>query len=147
MRKIFPLMIVSMLLLGVPGSIHAFSQKGQDCSKCHTLSADQAKELLKDLIPNLKIVNVNTAPIPGLWEVGIDAGGRKAIIYIDYGKKRIISPATRGEIIDLTTKANLTELSLEKINKVDVSQIPLKDAVVMGDKNARYKVIVFSDPD
>jgi protein-disulfide isomerase len=30
---------------------------------------------------------------------------------------------------------------------VDVSKIPLDDAVVMGEKNAKYKIVVFSDPD
>ncbi len=33
------------------------------------------------------------------------------------------------------------------MNKVDVTQIPLDDALVMGDPKARFRAIVFDDPD
>ena len=33
------------------------------------------------------------------------------------------------------------------MTKVDVSKIPLQDALVIGDKNAKNRVIVFSDPE
>ena len=36
---------------------------------------------------------------------------------------------------------------MAKINKVDVSQIPVKDALVVGRKDAKTKVIVFTDPE
>ena len=44
-------------------------------------------------------------------------------------------------------KKNLTQESLTALNKVDVSQIPLKDSLIMGDEKARIRVIVFTDPD
>ena len=140
-------MISAFLVLSSSGNVFAFAQKGQDCSKCHSLSNEQAKVLLNDLIPNIKVIYVHPSPVPGLWEIGIDLGGKKTIIYLDYAKKHILSPATRGELIDLKTRDNLTEESLQKITRVDVARVPLKDALVMGDKNAKYKVIVFSDPD
>jgi len=79
----------------------------------------------------------------GLWEVLIQAGGRKGIVYVDYSKKNFFS----GAIINIKEKNNLTQESFDQQNKVDVSKIPLGDALVLGDKNAKYKVIVFSDPD
>ncbi len=116
-------------------------------SKSDMISAEEAKNVLDDLIPNIKIIHVQQSPVAGLWEVGVDIGGRKAIIYLDSAKKHIISPATGGNIIAIKSRANLTQESFQKINKVDVSLIPLKDALVLGDKTAKHKVIVFDDPD
>jgi len=116
-------------------------------AKGDTLNAEEAKAILSGLIPNVKIIHVKQSPVAGLWELGVDAGGKKVIIYLDHAKKHIISPATGGNIVSLKTRENLTQESFQKINKVDVSTIPLKDAIVLGDKTARNKIIVFSDPD
>lgn len=135
------------LVLAFPGKASPFAKSDQDCATCHTLNAEQAKTILNDLIPNVKVILVQPAPITGLWEIGIDMGGRKAIVYLDYAKKNIISPATRGEVISIKTRTSLTQESFQKINKIDPSQIPLKDALLFGDKTAKHKVIVFDDPD
>ncbi|MBS1114563.1 MAG: hypothetical protein H6Q94_292, partial [Nitrospirae bacterium] len=50
-------------------------------------------------------------------------------------------------LFSLQTRTNLTQDRLQEINKIDVSQIPLNDALVMGENDAKYKVIVFDDPD
>ncbi|MEW6213904.1 MAG: disulfide isomerase DsbC N-terminal domain-containing protein [Nitrospirota bacterium] len=130
------------LLLPVSYS-YGFSEKVQDCSKCHTLSRDEASILLKDLAPNLKVLDVKTSPLKGIWEVDIEIGNRKGLAYVDFSKKLLLS----GAIIAIKEKRNLTQERLSEINKVDISQIPLADTIVMGDKNALKKVIVFTDPD
>ena len=68
---------------------------------------------------------------------------RKNIVYLDYSKKKIII----GNVIELQTKTNLTRESLDRINKVDLSQVPLENSLVMGDKDAKYKIVVFDDPE
>ena len=149
MRKITLLFILgAFLVLSGQGIAYAFSKGDQDCSKCHTLTNEQAKSIMDNLFPNVKIIHVKPSPITGLWEIGIDVSGNKAIIYLDYAKNHIISPqATSGNIVDIKTKTNLTQESFQNINKVDLAQIPLKDALLMGDETAKYKVIVFDDPD
>jgi len=122
---------------------HGFSTKGEDCAKCHTLTKDEATEILKTLNPDLKVLDIQSSPIKSLWEVTINAGGQKVLAYIDFSKHYLIT----GEILEPKEKKNLTRDRLAEINKVDVSTIPLDDAIVMGDKNATYKVIVFSDPE
>ena len=116
-------------------------------AKGDTLNAEEARAILNELIPNVKIIHVKQSPVAGLWEVAVDMGGKKAIVYLDHAKKHIISPITRGEIYDIQAKTSLTQESFQKINKVDVSKIPLKDALVLGDKTAKNKIIVFDDPD
>lgn len=144
----FVLFTVMFLLLLPASYSHGFTAKDQDCSKCHTLNKDEALTLFKDLIPNAKILAVSTSPIAGMWEVDVDAGGRKMPMYVDFSKKHLFS----GALIAISEKRNISQERMEELNKIvlsknDVSQIPLGDTIVVGNKNAKHKVIVFSDPD
>jgi thiol:disulfide interchange protein DsbC len=95
------------------------------------------------MIPDIKVLNVIPSEIKGLWEVSMESGGRKGIIYLDYSGKRLMA----GNLFLLATKTNLTQEKMQELTKIDVSQVPLKDALVMGEKDAKYKVVVFDDPD
>jgi thiol:disulfide interchange protein DsbC len=142
MKKIlFPMFIIFLLLPFL--YTYSFSETEKDRTESPNLTVDEALSLLKDLDPNIKVIAVKSSPIEGLWEVDIETGGRKVPVYVDFSKKHLIS----GSIFDIKEKKNLTQERLSEINKVDVSQIPLDDAVVMGDKNAKHRVIVFDDPD
>jgi thiol:disulfide interchange protein DsbC len=143
MRRFFFICFIAALVISARGHASAFDKCGQACDKCHTLSVDQAKELFKQLGPNIDILGVHAGPIKGLWEVDIDAGGRKSVVYVDFSKKKVIA----GNIVDIKTKTSYTQESLQKINKVDFASIPLGNSVVMGDKDAKYKIIVFDDPE
>ncbi len=140
MRKILTLIVILFALISMRPEAVA-SAKGD------ILSNEEAKTVLNELMPDVKIIHVKQSPLAGLWEIGVDMKGKKAIVYLDHTKKYVISPITRGEIFDIKAKTSLTQESFQKINKVDVSKIPLKDALVLGDKTAKNKVIVFSDPD
>jgi thiol:disulfide interchange protein DsbC len=142
LRKIIFLLTIILIFFTAANSF-AFVTKGQDCSKCHKLKKDEASALLKELIPGVKILTIRTIPVRSMWEVVLQTNGRKELVYIDFSKKYLLS----GSLIDIKGKKNLSQDRLADINKVNVSQIPLKDALVMGDKNAKHKVIVFDDPE
>jgi thiol:disulfide interchange protein DsbC len=143
-RFIYILAALTLVFLSRHENAYAFAKGAeQECIKCHTLSSDQARDVLKELIPDIKILDVKQGPIKGFWEVDMESGGKKGLFYVDFSKKKIIS----GNIFDIKTKTNYTKESFDKLNKVDVSQIPLDNAIVMGDKNAKNKIIVFDDPD
>jgi hypothetical protein len=137
MKKILLSMLIAFFLVSFLCS-QAYSEK-----ESLDLSIDEALILLKDLDPNVKVIAVKAGPVEGLWEVDIESGGKKLAVYVDNSKKYLIS----GSIIDMKAKRNLTQERLDEINKIDVSQIPLDDALVMGDKEAKYRVIVFDDPE
>lgn len=120
-----------------------FEEKGQDCARCHTLSSDEARDLLKGAIPDIRIISVKSSPTQGLWEVYLESRGRKGLIYVDFGKKHFFT----GSLISIKERRNLTQERFEELNKVDVAQIPLNDALVLGDPKARIRVISFHDPD
>ncbi len=123
---------------------YTFATKDQDCSKCHhPLKKDEAATFLKSFDQNIKVLDVKKSPVKYLWEVSFESKGQKGMVYIDLPKKHIIS----GSLLTIQGKKNLTENSLSEINRVNVSQIPLKDALVLGNQNAKYKVVVFDDPE
>lgn len=145
MRKI--ILIAAVLSLAViygRGNSYAFPKgEEKECSKCHTLTSDQAQEVLKPFAPDVKVLYIKPSPLIGIWEIAIESGAKKNIVYLDYSKKVLIL----GNLIDTKTKTNFYKESFDSINKIDVSQIPLGNALVMGSKEAKHKIIVFDDPE
>lgn len=155
------LIIASLFLMSalVVSSVHAFSPSGceGDCTKCHTLTQQEAKDIIKknDLfkklnVPDAKITGVKLSPVKSLWEVSLDNKGKSLVIYIDYSKTHVVL----GTIVEIATFANRTAEQIKKLEekrRVDVSKIPLDRALVMGKKNPgqgkQKKVIIFTDPD
>ena len=133
-----------LLFCLLPMSVcYGFEARGQDCSKCHMLSTDEAKDLLKNVIPGVIIFDIRLSPAKGFWEVSVESGGRKGLVYVDFLKKYFFS----GALVSIAEKKNLTQERLIELNRVDVSQIPLSDALAMGDPKARIRVIAFINPD
>jgi thiol:disulfide interchange protein DsbC len=144
MRKVILVLFVAVFLsVSGYGKAFAFAGGDQDCLKCHTLSNEQAKKSMAAMIPDIKILNVRPSAVKGLWEIGIESGGKKGVVYLDYSSKHLLA----GNLFSIQTKTNLTQDRMQEISRIDISQIPLTDALVMGEKNAKYKVIVFDDPD
>ncbi|MGO9015063.1 MAG: DsbC family protein [Dissulfurispiraceae bacterium] len=137
---------VILFFNAVPG--HTFSESGcdGDCKKCHSLTNEEAMGMLKKMNSAAKVVGIQMSPVKGLWEVTIDNMGRKGIFYTDFSKKFMIA----GPIVELDNGSNRTRESVERLQnnrKVDVSKIPLGNALVLGSRSAHKKVIVFTDPD
>jgi thiol:disulfide interchange protein DsbC len=126
-----------------------FDQTGceKDCLKCHTISNQEIKEVLKNLkAPDAEILKVQPSPMKGLWEVSINHKGKPGLLYVDFSKTFIIS----GSIIEIKSGKNKTREGLAKLEesrRVDFSKIPLQQALVMGDPASPKKVAVFTDPD
>ncbi len=143
-KKLISLILYVLLTLSITflcSTVFAFSEKG-NCKTCHKLTVSEAQQLLSGG-PDLKVTDVVDSPLKGLWEVNFESQGRKGLVYIDYTKKFILA----GNIFSSSSKENLTQERLSYLNRVDISRIDLKDALVLGNKGAKYKVIVFDDPD
>jgi thiol:disulfide interchange protein DsbC len=113
----------------------------------YSLSIYEVQDILiKIKRPDAKILNIQMSLVKGLWEVTIENKGQFELFYVDFSKTYLIP----GPIIDLNTgidksRERLTEF--EKKRRIDLSRIPLEDALILGDKEAPVKVIVFTDPD
>jgi thiol:disulfide interchange protein DsbC len=147
--------IVPSCLLAVLISVLVFSAKvyahgcEENCEKCHTLDKKEVRQILTKLhADDANVMGIKMSPVRGLWEVTLDEKGKKGALYIGFSKKYVMP----GPIFEVDAAANKTKESPSAANEpaerhVDVSKIPLDDALVMGDRNAPKRVIVFTDPD
>jgi len=134
----------AILFLIASSPSHAFMKEGcggGECTECHSLTREDAAILLSGTVDN--VLKVEPSTVGGLWVVDIVKEGQKWPVYIDFSKKYLIS----GQIIRIATKENVTEDRFQRLNIVDVSSIPLADAIVIGDPKAKRRIIEFSDPD
>ncbi|VAV84024.1 Thiol:disulfide interchange protein DsbC [hydrothermal vent metagenome] len=141
MRKyIFVLAMLFVFTTAV--SVSAFTGKGcgGECRDCHTLTKKEAEKLLKVKKYNAKILKIEQSPVKGLWAIELSENEKPIKLYIDYGKKHLIGNITK--LADLGKPPKQPEL-----RKIDLKKIPLEDALIMGNPDAKYKVIVFDDPD
>jgi len=131
-----------LLLFAVPAA-HPFTGEGcasGACTDCHSLTRDEAVKILGSTVDN--VLSVVPSPVNGLWEVDVEKEGKRWPVYLDFSKEYLVS----GQIIHLGTKKNLTGNRTISMNRVDVSQIPLSGAIVVGKKDAKRRIIVFDDP-
>ncbi|NJD56956.1 MAG: hypothetical protein FIA94_11210 [Nitrospirae bacterium] len=143
------MLIGALALLLLPIKVWAFGGCEEDCLKCHSLSADEAQKILAKLgAPQAVALEVKISPVKGLWEVMIDDKGQRGIMYVGFSKRHVIA----GPVFDVDAGLNKTQESFEQINQkyaryVDTAKIPLEPALVVGQKDAPYKVVVFTAPD
>lgn len=148
MMNRFAVVIAAVFLFFYAVPAHSFSDSGcdGDCQKCHSITNEDVMGMLKKMNSTAKVVGIQMSPVKGLWEVTVDEEGKKGIFYTDFSKKYMIA----GPIVELDSGSNKTRESIDKIQnsrKVDVSSIPLGNALVLGSRSAPKKVIVFTDPD
>lgn len=137
------LILISFIIFLSQQALYSTEKFDHQCSKCHKLSNDEASNVLKEVVPDIKVLEVNQSPIKGIWEITAETKGKKNLYYVDYSRKLVIA----GQIFNIKTKDNLTQERYIEINKIDVSLIPLEDTLILGKKDAKHRVIVFTDPD
>ena len=144
MRNVFPAVpLAALLLLVAVPAADAFTGEGCGsgaCTDCHSLTRDEAVKILGGNVDN--VLSVGTSPVGGLWEVAVEKEGQRWPLYIDFSKEHVIA----GQIIQVSTKKNLTGSRKLSMNRIDVSQIPLAESIVVGKKDAKQRIIVFDDP-
>lgn len=142
--KAFRISLVMVFCLIVSAPAFAFQEGGcgaGDCRDCHALSKSQASNILKGMVT--AVHEVKLSEVPGLWTIIAEQKGKKFPLYLDFSGEYLIS----GRIVKLKTREDITKKNLISLNKVDVSKIPLDDAIVIGNPKASNKIIVFDDPE
>jgi thiol:disulfide interchange protein DsbC len=137
------LIAITAIFIAFPAA--AFMPEGEGCGAgscidCHDLSKAEANEVLKQI--EGEVVGVSAAEVPGLWRVDMKMNDKTWPLYLDYSKSYLVS----GNIIQIATRKNLTESHYRELNPVDLATIPLDDALLLGDPQAKTKVVVFTDP-
>src|SRR5699024_819473 len=99
---------------------------------------EKIKETLSDRI-NLPIAAVNKTPFDNLYEVRVQG----SIVYTDADSEFVIFS---GQLYDLANKANLTELSMEEMNRIDIDSLPLDMALKATYGTGEQRLVTFEDP-
>jgi thiol:disulfide interchange protein DsbC len=105
-----------------------------------------AHEIFKKIGGTVK--SIKPSPVKGLYEILVEKDGRKGIVYLDEAGKHLL----QGVILDLDVLQPVYAhpqdmLPSKQPSSLDVTKIPLKNAVVMGNPKGSKKLYVFSDPD
>ena len=136
-KTILATAVIVFLLTSFAGAFPPPQGGSGDCASCHKLDKKEADILVKKLNPALTVLEVKQPPVKGLWQIEVDAGeGKRGALLLDYAKKHLI---VLSQLIPID--------AIGKPRTTDFSKLPLKDALVMGAKGAKKKVVVFTDPD
>jgi thiol:disulfide interchange protein DsbC len=98
------------------------------------------RKTLSERIPQIpKIEEITPTPLAGIYELRLSTN---EIYYSDAAGNFLI----QGNLIDTKSKRNLTEEREAKLNSVDFSALPMKDAITIVHGNGKRKLAVFEDP-
>ena len=95
-------------------------------------------EIQKKLGTNAKVRSVTASPVSGLYEVLVG----NEIFYTDTSGKYLI----QGEIIELASGKNLTELRQADLNRIKWADLTQANAIKIVRGNGSRQLAVFSDP-
>jgi thiol:disulfide interchange protein DsbC len=147
MRLSMPLKFVIHLLILCLLVGPVLADESKDKKGCASITAKELQELLVKInAGNATVSYIRESSLAGICEVAIEREGQASIFYIDAAKTHLFF----GSLVDMKTMANYTMQSLKAIQdkkKIDISKIPLDNALVLGDAAAAKKVIIFTDPD
>ncbi len=136
--------LAGVLLLSPVPAIGQGGPAGKD--PCSSLSESELHGIFDKLAPGgVPILSHRKSPLDGLCEIAIGSAMNPQIVYLDYGRKFIIA----GSLFDSRTMLNLSVAARQEIQdrfRIDVSKIPLDNALLLGEAKAEKKVIVFTDP-
>ena len=104
-----------------------------------TADAAAVKKLLEQKFPGATVSNVSKSGYFGLYEAQFDG----QLVYTDAKVAYVMV----GAIYDTTTKQNLTEDRLRKLNRIAWDSLPLELALKKVKGNGTRKLAVFSDAD
>jgi thiol:disulfide interchange protein DsbC len=124
-------------------SPHHHDAGQHNCSACHTLSKAEAETLLHRFGV---VKDVRPAPVKGLYEVILQQGNRQMAAYVDFGKKLILA----GPIYAIATRKMISPMPAElpvQLSKTQLDRIGLEDSIIMGNRNGKKHLFVFTDPD
>lgn len=107
-----------------------------------TLNQDMTNKIklsLSKAFPKLSIDSITDTPLANIYQVT----SNKKIFYVDSN----VNYAFIGNLVDLNTKNNLTQLSLESLSLVDWNGLPIKIAIRNVNGDGQRKIAIFTDPD
>jgi thiol:disulfide interchange protein DsbC len=126
--------LLTLCLIAICGAV----LPSLSCAAGADVSAD-LKKTLETRFPEVKVMDVRPAPLPGLYEVFTG----DAIVYASATGDYVIN----GPVMDTKSRRNLTADSLDERNSIDFSKLPLDLAIRHVKGDGSRKLAIFADPD
>ncbi|MDN5512059.1 DsbC family protein [Acinetobacter sp.] len=101
-------------------------------------NVDTVKSNLSKQYPKLKIENIQTTEMKGIYSGSMDG----QVVYLNEEAQHILV----GSMFRLTDQKNLTKDLMLKQNSIDWKKLPLQDAVKTVRGNGKRQIAIFSDP-
>lgn len=130
MKTWIKFLTASLLSIGV--AYAAPQPKNQSAE--NTLKAKLSKDF-----PQITVKSVSNTPLPGIYEVYTD----QRIVYTNTEAKYFLV----GNLIDLAAQKDLTEEREQTLKAINVSQLPLNQAIQHIKGKGERNLYVFTDPD
>ena len=100
-------------------------------------SEDHVKALVKQRL-HMEATSVKALPV-GLYEV---VTSNQSLLYVDKDVKFLVA----GHIFDVATQKDLTQTRLDELSRIDVSILPLDQAIKTVHGKGERNLYVFADP-
>jgi thiol:disulfide interchange protein DsbC len=149
LSSLFLCLLSALLFASVPAGYGvAWGAEESEVKKdCISLDGEGIKEILNKLnVPEAKVISIAKSPVKGICEVAIEIMGQTRIFYLDPDKNYLIL----GSLVEVANMSNKTVEAIQRIQdkkRIDTTKIPLNNALVLGEKGASKKIVVFTDPD
>ena len=101
-------------------------------------NAGTIEQNLKKNMPNTEVQKITSSKLKGIYEIQVG----KNIFYTNKEARYLMF----GHLYDIKTGVDLTANSMEEINRVKWSDLPLENAIVSGPKSGK-KIAIFTDPE
>ncbi len=102
-------------------------------------SEQVVRKAITERFPGAQISSVKKTPYSGLFEVYLDG----QLVYMDAKGQYVFA----GDVIELSSRRNLTQERLSKLQAVDWKVFPLANAIKTVKGKGERKLVVFSDID
>jgi thiol:disulfide interchange protein DsbC len=119
-----------------------FLMTTQACAQQSSNSNVKEQKIVKNFLSSTNSTLLETKDLGSIYELVIQQGKKKGILYLTKDGKYLIV----GSLIDENNK-NLTQERFEEITKVEFSQLPLNEAIIIKKGSGTKKLIMITDVD
>ncbi len=157
MKKMTLLTYATLLALGLTSSAWAEPQTMNKGLSTLSPSERQMTQTLQAAFPKNRIRWVKTTPIAGLWEVTMGTNIAYVAADTDRVFKTAVTEANKTElfrhwvfgatVFDMKTARDITTPAKELAQQIDISTLPLKNAITRVRGKGERILYVFTDPD
>jgi len=139
MFRLSSLALSAMLAVLASTSSTAAGPAADGANAALSKDALAVKQAFEAKFPGAVASNVSKSPYFGLYELQLD----DKLLYTDAKVTYVVV----GAIYDATTKTNVTEARMRKLNRVDWDTLPLQLAIKKVKGDGSRKLAIFSDAD